>query len=388
MEIINQPHRGSIGDRLQGILQRSDFRTFYIVVAYVKKSGVVRLKPSIEDFRSRGGQVKAVIGIDQNNTSYEGLQLLLELCDGMWVYHSENATQTFHPKVYAFEKEGKAIVFTGSSNLTAGGLYSNYEVDSFSEYDLTDPNQSALFQQFMDVFERYSKGSDCSKGLTTEFLDELLQEGYLSEEISDEQVSLPTVPARSGRRRLFGTETFRPPPVEGVLGGTTTRHVTGRQVRLPIQQPSGISVGRGELIWRKKNLPASDVQYPLRENTNPTGCLRLVQAGWKVNGEGIDQTKYFRYVVFRDLEWWVKRGPPKEELTKVLFDVSILGEHKGQFELEIRHKPSGEAGQRNYTTSLSWGPLGQVIESTDLRGRTLSLYAPEKGKEPFVLEIT
>lgn len=55
-------------------------------------------------------------------------------------------------------------------------------------------------------------------------------------------------------------------------------------------------------VWEKHNLPKSDTQQP-SEKSNPTCNLRLSQAGYKVNGQKIDQTTYFRDEVFSECEW-------------------------------------------------------------------------------------
>ena len=159
--------------------------------------------------------------------------------------------------------------------------------------------------------------------------------------------------------------------------------MTGFSIILTFKLP-GISFS---ILWKKKNLPASDVQY-VSSGTNPTGCLRLTQAGWKVAGHKIDQTKYFREDVFGSFDWEVIREEPWEEGTKVLFSITILGKYIGQYRLQVRHKPSGEAGQRNYTTSISWGEVMKFLGKPELVGKTLLLYAPPpRKKEPFHIEI-
>jgi hypothetical protein len=71
------------------------------------------------------------------------------------------------------------------------------------------------------------------------------------------------------------------------------------------------------------------------------------------------------------------------------FAIYILGISYGTHNLMISHKPSGEAGQHNYTTILHWGELVQTIRQLNLNGRTFSLYAPPLGQaEPFTIEIT
>jgi len=141
------------------------------------------------------------------------------------------------------------------------------------------------------------------------------------------------------------------------------------------------------LLWKKSGLPESDAQY-VASGTNPTGCLRLTQAKWKVDGKFIDKTIYFRNTVFGHFVWKKIKSNPFVEMTEVLFNVNILGKDLGQYKLEIRHKPSGEAGQSNYTTSLSWGELGEKIKDMDLRHKDFFLYAPIKGREePFYIDI-
>lgn len=104
MKLLDQPHRQVVGDKLKEILSNNaeyGFDTFYILVAYVKTSGVSRLQSEIEQFKSSGGQVKAVVGIGQKNTSIQGLQQLLPLCDNISIYHNENQNIEF-PKNWMY----------------------------------------------------------------------------------------------------------------------------------------------------------------------------------------------------------------------------------------------------------------------------------------------
>lgn len=72
MPIINQPFQGQLGKILKTEL-KSNYSSFTIFSAFAKNSGVLRLKDSLETFRSNGGTVKAFIGIDLDGTSYEAL---------------------------------------------------------------------------------------------------------------------------------------------------------------------------------------------------------------------------------------------------------------------------------------------------------------------------
>jgi HKD family nuclease len=133
-EVLNQPQDGSIGYVLEETLannKTNGFENFYFLVAYAKRSGVGRLSPFLKKFRDSGGKVTAVVGIDQKQTSFEALEELLFVSDNLFIFHNEIFTRTFHPKFYLFESPNNhAWILVGSSNLTGGGLYGNYEINS------------------------------------------------------------------------------------------------------------------------------------------------------------------------------------------------------------------------------------------------------------------
>jgi hypothetical protein len=73
MPIINQPFQGQLGNIIISELEK-DYTEFTIFSAFAKNSGVLRLKDSIEKFKSNGGYAKAFVGIDLDGTSYVLLQ--------------------------------------------------------------------------------------------------------------------------------------------------------------------------------------------------------------------------------------------------------------------------------------------------------------------------
>jgi len=190
-------------------------------VAYVKVSGVSQLASAIQQFKQRGGEVRAVVGVSrvQKNTSVEGLQNLLPLCDEIWVYNNESPNRTFHPKVYIFEKVGQwGLVFVGSSNLTAGGLYTNYEANIYSEYDLGNTSQADKFASVKQMFEAYSTPSKFCKILTADYLQMLDNNGYLASEAArinqrSEDEEDESGVAETAGERLFGSAGLHAPPV-------------------------------------------------------------------------------------------------------------------------------------------------------------------------------
>jgi hypothetical protein len=120
---------------------------------------------------------------------------------------------------------------------------------------------------------------------------------------------------------------------------------------------------------------------------NPTGGLRLVQAGFRVNGTVINQTTYFRQTLFGAYAWAVKRARPRVDHTFVPIRVVLLGTDYGVRNVEVSNKPSGEAGQGNYTSILHWGDLADEVYRLNLVDRRLRLYGPATAGAPFTLEV-
>lgn len=167
-------------------------------------------------------------------------------------------------------------------------------------------------------------------------------------------------------------------------GGPRAKVVVPPPVTVP-PQPASLPA-RGPLVWRRTNLPASSVQSQVG---NPTGGLRLVQAGFRdANGRVIDQTAYFRNTAFGGLNWRLGRTRPLREDASARFRVSILGTNHGEHELRVSHKPTGEAGQNNYTTILHWGTLATVIAGANLVGKMVEIYSPTSTGDPFTLVIS
>lgn len=181
---IRQPFDGGAGKVLIQQLENGDFAELNMAVAFAKQSGVLRVKHAIEKFRERGGKVSAFIGIDLDGTSYEALELLYWMVDDLYVLHLED-DQTFHPKFYYFEGPDSSLAITGSSNLTLGGLWKNFELCSVIEYDNDDQSDLFAREQARAYFKllRGVEGMALKIDAISE-LDRLQNEGYLKNELS------------------------------------------------------------------------------------------------------------------------------------------------------------------------------------------------------------
>lgn len=142
MEFIIQPQNDeNVGHLILKILddEYGKFSIMNIAVAFAKSSGLNHLAESIRTFAEKGRFVKIIVGIDHEGTSIEALEILLSLSSTniqVWINHVTEGFVTFHPKMYLFENDSKAMAIIGSNNLTQGGLFTNDEVSISVEFDL------------------------------------------------------------------------------------------------------------------------------------------------------------------------------------------------------------------------------------------------------------
>ena len=306
----------------------------------------------------------------------------------LFLYHEKG--RTFHPKLYLFSNEevGVAWVSIGSSNWSRGGLLNNIEANLIFELELNIESDKEIFDEIQTIFGDYwhesemlgEKGQGFAKQVTLENLDEFRPLLSQSSEPSSplvqksERVQTPKVenPELDAAEALFDGQSVSVPK-------KFRRRVVRRgRKKPPATKPTKRitpQISQRQLLWRKTELAASDVQ---RQKGHPTGGIRLTQAKWEVDGQVIDQTSYFREDVFGDLEWTIGEVDPKKRaVALVSATIRIVGVDYGRHDFKVSHKPSGEAGQGNYTTLLHWWGLTDLIQELNLVGRKFELYAPD-----------
>ena len=84
---IMQPTSGNLYTPLVEQLTTVKNGELNIHVAYAKSSGVDLLTAALQTFRSAGGHLRVLAGIDQKNTTAEALYKLTKLCDELYVVH-------------------------------------------------------------------------------------------------------------------------------------------------------------------------------------------------------------------------------------------------------------------------------------------------------------
>lgn len=113
-----------------------------IAVAFLKHSGIKVIQEALETSLANGGSFELIAGLDFKTTDPHALKFFIDLkrqnanvnffCYGD---RKENKTNiVFHPKIYLFKSKKQTTSIVGSTNLTGGGLLSNFEVNTiFSE---------------------------------------------------------------------------------------------------------------------------------------------------------------------------------------------------------------------------------------------------------------
>jgi HKD family nuclease len=374
----------SVGKQIIKFLADTSFHTFTGISAFASQAGVNGLSAHINSAKKHLKIITIVTGIDQKGTSQEALEALLNLEIDAFIFYQPSFT-IFHPKIYLFEGEHKTKLIIGSSNLTAQGLFTNVEASLLVSIDNSSIEDKKIVEQLKEYFKGIFYHSDPNlKKLSTELISDLVIAKVVPTEA--ERKAAQDKAEKSERQetdniisKIFPKRDL--PKIPKEFRGLKTQVSSTKTT----DQPIGVSSVIGKLVWTRKVLPKSSVQ---RSIGNPTGGLRLVQDDFTVDGEVIDQTQYFRKEVFRAFPWVKVKDKPYVEATTVPFDITIKGDFKGRFELEVRHKPSGEAGQHNYTTSISWGEIGPTIYDENLTGSRLDIFEAIGKEKIFHLIIS
>ncbi|KQM87425.1 hypothetical protein ASE67_06865 [Sphingomonas sp. Leaf23] len=206
-----------------------------VATAWVRASGMALLWGPLEAFLRRGGSLLAIVGLDGDNTSREGLEALLAL-DGdveLWVRHNE-AGPIFHPKLYAFRDEAQSRIYVGSNNLTAAGLVGNEEVSALLRSD----RGSELDRSLEEAMARLATVDDgLSRRLDRALLEALVARGYIFDEARLRGKSGRAGSGRAAAERLFGSRR------------AVTRRAAGV---IPVTMRSTVpSAGKPEAGWRR-----------------------------------------------------------------------------------------------------------------------------------------
>jgi len=129
-----------------------------IAVAFARQSGLVLMERQIQTSLEKGGKWDFLVGLDFSQTEGAVLRRLLKWKSnfthfdfGCYSDPSIDRAKTFHPKVFMFQRGGRACAVVGSSNLTGGGLGGNEEANIVvqgSADEIDDMGFPALFARW------------------------------------------------------------------------------------------------------------------------------------------------------------------------------------------------------------------------------------------------
>lgn len=344
-----------------------------IVTAWAKRSGLALIRGDLAAVKAGGGSVSMIVGISEGGASRQGLELALEVSDTVDVFHDPSG-RTFHPKVYLSRGDSVSHLFVGSNNMTAGGVFRNYEA-GLAVVTATD---DAVIAQVELWIEQLRSESECCIRLKPDTLAAILaDESY---RIGDEDVSRssgaasknvgPTeehvfTPSRSRKKGPRGAARPAATDVAGEGDDQTTTPVSGDVLRR----------------WSKKLKRTDAQQEGGSGTTHLTGNLRLSRSR-----HAVDQTTYFRREFFGREIWQVDPENANVDYAEVNMDVTVLGEHIGVMVFRIDHNVDREAGQGNVTTVLKWGPLNSRLRSQSYVDDWVLLEALELGYRLEIVE--
>jgi hypothetical protein len=171
-EPLAQPHGNLVGDRLIAEVSGGGWDRLRCAVAFAKLSGVRYLDGPLRAFAASGGAASIAVGVDHDGTSFEAVsQLLAAVGPGgevLVVKHLGTPNPTFHPKLFLFTADDehgavdRALLVSGSTNLTEGGLFTNYEFASAWMPELADGNQVAALDEVVKALDTWA---DTASGL-------------------------------------------------------------------------------------------------------------------------------------------------------------------------------------------------------------------------------
>jgi len=274
--LYNQASTHRLGTALIDFISSGHWNSLDVAVAWVRRSGTRHLLPALRGFVQSGGRVRFGVGIDIENTSVEGLSDLLsleQLGDCRTTICHNEASPTFHPKLYLLRADNDARLIVGSNNITEPGLFTNTEASL--QIDLGSNDDLVL-----DALAAIDSWADVENGLArildNALLQELQNEGYI---FSDRELSRRRISSRtttrgttSGRRRtrLFQSKVVpAPAPPEGrATGRAEDEEPSSRTARPTV---SGTLSTRGNdpvtitnvLIMRVRPARGTQIQIPI-----------------------------------------------------------------------------------------------------------------------------
>jgi hypothetical protein len=388
-----------------------------VVVAWAKRSGLRRVRPYLEAVRDRPGATRLIVGIDEGGATRQGLELAREIFSLVHVFH-DNSWRTFHPKIYLGVGPDRARLLVGSNNLTAGGVFYNYE--AALECVLTLPEDQHLVDEVRAYIDRLYADADVCKALDDALLAELISKSRYrvgdedarkptstnatNDEEPPEDVDIPPGDADAAPGSVFGksAEAKKPDPMPSKAAAKKATPVKRPAKKAapagppakkatPVKAPAkkaapaaGSPPPTGQAVLKRwfRGIDDTAAQHPPKGN--PTHNLRLTLGKPR---QPINKYTWHRHEMFGNLAWTPEvRDGEQVEVAQGQFRVIEMGVDRGMHTLEISHAPHREEGQNNIPTVLHWKTVEPLLAATNYSGRNVIIERLADGT--FRLEIT
>lgn len=202
IEVIPQVELGSVsrlrvGDFLNKAISDDQYQLFRFAVAYMRLSGLDRLGPSIETLLNRGGHVSGAVGIDEEITSVEALEMLAHMSSDSTIFYTVSGF-IYHPKLYIISGEKQAVAVVGSPNLTSDGLFRNVEFATAIHLDFESTIDFEVYRQYEAfINELLNTRHTNVQPVTEDVLQVLTSSGVIK---SETQIGDPGKPVRTKRK--------------------------------------------------------------------------------------------------------------------------------------------------------------------------------------------
>jgi len=128
---LNYPIGNIINQELQNA------QSARIAIAFLKYSGIRVIEKSLDQCLKNNGSVEIIAGLDFKTTDPQSMHYLIQLQKitsnlKFYCYGDKNVNKNnivFHPKIYLFQGKKETTGIIGSTNLTGGGLMTNFEAN-------------------------------------------------------------------------------------------------------------------------------------------------------------------------------------------------------------------------------------------------------------------
>lgn len=128
---INYPIGNIINQELQNA------QSARIAIAFLKYSGIKVIEKSLNQCLKNNGSVEIIAGLDFKTTDPQSMHYLIQLQKStpnlkFYCYGDKDVNKNnivFHPKIYLFQGKMETTGIVGSTNLTGGGLMTNFEAN-------------------------------------------------------------------------------------------------------------------------------------------------------------------------------------------------------------------------------------------------------------------